>query len=131
MRAAVQREIGRMEICDQPVPTAGPGEIIVAVKAALTCGTDRKLLERGHAKFTPPLVMGHEFSGIVSESGKGSGFEVGEAVMSGISGPCGACPPCASGASNRCDAPSRVWGAFAEHVRVPAAVVRQSVSEAA
>lgn len=129
MRAAVQTAIGKMEIREVDPPKAGPGEMIVRVRAALTCGTDRKLLDRGHEKFTPPLVMGHEFAGDVVESGPGAPFRPGDAVMGGISGPCGACVDCRAGASNRCEAPDReiAWGAFAEYIRVPRRVASQNV----
>jgi L-iditol 2-dehydrogenase len=129
MRAAVQTRVGEMSIRDVERPSAGPGEVVVRVRSALTCGTDRKILDRGHVKFTPPLVMGHEFSGDVAEAGPGAGFDVGEAVASGVSGPCGTCEACASGAANRCESPERdlAWGAFAEYVRVPRGVVRTNL----
>ncbi|MEE8328975.1 MAG: alcohol dehydrogenase catalytic domain-containing protein, partial [Thermodesulfovibrionia bacterium] len=41
------------------------GEILVKVKAALTCGTDLKAFKRGHPVIPMPTVFGHEFSGIV------------------------------------------------------------------
>jgi L-iditol 2-dehydrogenase len=118
-----------MIVRDVDRPAAGPGEVIVRVRAALTCGTDRKILDRGHVKFSPPLVMGHEFSGDVAEAGAGSGFEVGEAVAAGVSGPCGTCVACESGAANRCESDARdlAWGAFAEYVRVPKGVVRSNL----
>ena len=129
MRAAVQTKIGAMEIRDVPRPRAAAGEVVVRVRAALTCGTDRKILDRGHVKFAPPLVMGHEFSGDVAEAGENAGFDVGEPVAAGLSGPCGACDACRTGAENRCEAAARslAWGAFAEYVRVPAAVVRRNL----
>jgi L-iditol 2-dehydrogenase len=129
MRALVQTGLGKMEIREIEKPTAGPGEVIVAVRAALTCGTDRKILDRGHAKFKPPLVMGHEFSGDVVEAGPGAPYKPGEPVMGGISGPCGRCPACLAGDSNRCDSPEReiVWGAFAEFVRIPPRVAARSL----
>jgi L-iditol 2-dehydrogenase len=129
MLAAVQTRVGEMIVRDVDRPAAGPGEVIVRVRAALTCGTDRKILDRGHVKFSPPLVMGHEFSGDVAEAGAGAGFEVGEAVAAGVSGPCGICPACLTGAENRCEAPARdlAWGAFAEYVRVPRGVVRANL----
>lgn len=124
MRAAVQSAVGEMEIREIDAPVAGPGELVVRVRAALTCGTDRKILDRGHEKFSPPLVMGHEFSGDVVEAGPGAPFRVGDAVMGGISGPCGECVDCRAGASNRCASPKKAmaWGAFAELVRIPALV---------
>ncbi|HET7452045.1 MAG TPA: alcohol dehydrogenase catalytic domain-containing protein, partial [Thermoanaerobaculia bacterium] len=77
MRAAVQTRIGEMRLSDVARPEPAPGEVVVRVRAALTCGTDRKILDRGHVKFVPPLVMGHEFSGDVAESAEGSGFAPG------------------------------------------------------
>ena len=128
MRAAVQSALGEMEIREIEAPAAGPGELVVRVRAALTCGTDRKILDRGHEKFSPPLVMGHEFSGDVVDAGVGAPFRVGDAVMGGISGPCGECGECRAGASNRCASPKRemAWGAFAELVRIPARVAAQN-----
>jgi len=118
-----------MELREAPRPSAGAGEVVVRVRAALTCGTDRKILDRGHVKLAPPLVMGHEFSGDVAEAGEGAGFETGEAVAAGISGPCGECEACLSGSENRCDAASNAlaWGAFAEYVRIPASVVARNL----
>jgi len=129
MRAAVQTKVGEMVVREVDRPVAGPGEVVVRVRAALTCGTDRKILDRGHVKFSPPLVMGHEFSGDVAESGAGSGFAVGDAVTAGLSGPCGSCAACASGAENRCDSSEKemAWGAFAEYIRVPRTVVRKNL----
>ncbi|HET9795035.1 MAG TPA: alcohol dehydrogenase catalytic domain-containing protein [Thermoanaerobaculia bacterium] len=129
MRAAVQTSLGKMDVREVPRPSAGAGEVVVRVRAALTCGTDRKIFERGHVKFAPPLVMGHEFSGDVAEAGESADFRVGEAVAAGLSGPCGECEACRSGAENRCEAASRAlaWGAFAEYVRVPAGVVRRNL----
>jgi len=129
MRAVVQTSIGKMDLRDIPRPSAGAGEVVVRVRAALTCGTDRKILDRGHVKLAPPLVMGHEFSGDVAEAGENVSFVPGEAVAAGLSGPCGECEACLSGAENRCETASRTlaWGAFAEYVRIPAAVVRRNL----
>jgi L-iditol 2-dehydrogenase len=129
MRAAVQTALGQMKICEVEVPIAGPGGLVVRVRAALTCGTDRKILDRGHEKFSPPLVMGHEFSGDVVEAGPGAPFSAGDAVMGGISGPCGECADCLAGAPNRCASEKReiAWGAFAEFVRVPPRVASQNL----
>jgi L-iditol 2-dehydrogenase len=129
MRAAVQTGPGRMEIGEVPSPEPGPGEIVVSVRAALTCGTDLKLLDRGHALFEPPLVMGHEFAGDVAMAGPGAPAREGDAVMCGLSGPCGACAECRRGSSNLCVDPRRemAWGAFAPLIRIPARVAAQNV----
>ncbi len=129
MRAAVQTAIGKMELREIETPVPGPGEVVVAVRTALTCGTDRKILDRGHQRFHPPLVMGHEFSGVVARAGAGAEWKEGDAVMGGISGPCGACAECRGGAPNRCEGPGReiAWGAFAEFLRVPRRVAAQNL----
>ena len=58
-------------------PEAAPGELIVRVGAALTCGTDLKVFRRGyHARMIkPPALFGHELAGTVVEAGEGvAGF---------------------------------------------------------
>ena len=127
MRAFVQTTVGRYEERDLPAPRAGHGEVILRVRTALTCGTDVKLLERGHAAIPLPVTMGHEACGEIFEVGEGvDGFRPGERVVPGVSGPCGACADCVAGSPNLCAAghSDRTWGAFAEFLRVPAAVVR-------
>lgn len=126
MRAFVQTGIGSFEERDLPVPRAGRGEVVLRVRAALTCGTDVKLLARGHPKIALPVTMGHEACGEVVEAGDAvAGFRVGDRVVPGVSGPCGRCRECRMGMPNLCAAghADRTWGAFAEFLRVPAGVV--------
>ena len=49
----------------------GPGEILLKVKCALSCGTDLKTYRRGHPLLKFPMPFGHEFSGVVAEVGAG------------------------------------------------------------
>lgn len=126
MRAFVQTAIGEYAEREIPAPRAGPGEVVLRVRAALTCGTDLKLLARGHPKIALPVTMGHEACGEIVEIGEGvEGFRVGERVVPGVSGPCGECGDCRSGRFNLCAAghADRTWGAFAEMLRVPSNVV--------
>ncbi|HQR67400.1 MAG TPA: alcohol dehydrogenase catalytic domain-containing protein, partial [Thermoanaerobaculia bacterium] len=51
-------------LVERPDPVPGPGEIVVAVKAALTCGTDLKLPRPGHPKVPFPVTLGHEMAGV-------------------------------------------------------------------
>lgn len=129
VRALVAEGPGIASLREVPEPRAGPGEVVVAVKAALTCGTDLKLLRRGHPKLPFPLVLGHELAGEVSDAGEGAPFSPGERVACGVTGPCGECAECRRGLENLCatafDAPA--WGAFAERVRLPARVVARSL----
>lgn len=126
MRAFVQTAVREFSEQDLPVPRPGPGEVVVRVRTALTCGTDLKILSRGHPRIRLPITMGHELCGDVVEVGAGvdSGL-VGQRVVPGVTGPCGRCPDCRRGLANLCSAghADRTWGAFAEFVRVPAGVV--------
>jgi L-iditol 2-dehydrogenase len=126
MRAFVQTAIGQFEERGLPRPNADPGEVVLKVRAALTCGTDVKLLARGHPKIALPVTMGHEACGEIVELGSGvQRFRVGDRVVPGISAPCGLCGECRRGFENLCATghADRAWGAFAEFLRVPAGVV--------
>ncbi|MEP6993316.1 MAG: alcohol dehydrogenase catalytic domain-containing protein [Acidobacteriota bacterium] len=125
MKAFVQTDIGHFEERDLPQPTAGPGEVVLRMRAALTCGTDLKILKRGHSKVTLPVTMGHEMCGDVAEVGDGvKGWRVGQRAAPGISGPCGRCPHCLGGRGNLCSGPPDwMWGTFAEYVKIPAGIV--------
>ena len=75
-------------------PDPRPGEIVVEVQAALTCGTDLKTYRRGyHAKMLAlPALFGHELAGVVREVGAASSqFEPGMRVVALNSAPCGKC----------------------------------------
>ena len=130
MRACVLLEPGRLEIRDVPRPEPGPGEVVVRVRAALTCGTDVKALRRGHPKFPMPTPFGHEFAGDIAAVGAGvRGFHVGEAVLATPTAPCGSCYYCRRQQQNVCDTlmETMVLGAYAEFVKLPARVVRQNL----
>jgi L-iditol 2-dehydrogenase len=126
LRAFIQTAIGRYEEREVPDPIPQVGEVVVRVRAALTCGTDLKLLDRGHPRIALPVTMGHEACGeIVAVGGGVDRFAVGDRVVPGITGPCGVCRECIRGFQNLCAVAhgDRTWGAFADLLRVPAAVV--------
>jgi L-iditol 2-dehydrogenase len=111
------------------VPQAGPGELVVRVEAALTCGTDLKVYRRGyHAKMLkPPMPFGHELAGIVAEVGKGvTGFREGDRVVALNSAPCDACFFCTHGQQNLCEDLLFNNGAYAEFIRIPARIVEKN-----
>ena len=111
------------------VPQAGPGELVVRVEAALTCGTDLKVYRRGyHAKMLkPPMLFGHELAGIVVETGQGvSGFHEGDRVVALNSAPCDACFFCLHGQQNLCEDLLFNNGAYAEFIRIPARIVEKN-----
>ena len=125
MRALLADRPGSVALRNVPVPAAGAGELVVKVGAALTCGTDFKLVRRGHPKIPFPARLGHEFAGTVVETGAGVSFSPGERVTSAVSGPCGACADCHDGEENLCREAfdETAWGAFADFVLIPRRVV--------
>lgn len=129
-RVAYVAAPGRLELRDVPVPAPGPGEVVVRVDAALTCGTDLKLLRRGHARLPMPAPFGHEFAGTVAALGAGvTAFREGDPLMQVPTAPCNACDRCRSGRENLCAhlIPGMLLGAYADQVTIPAHIVRQHV----
>lgn len=121
---------GKLELREVEIPAAGPGEVLIKVKAALTCGTDLKAFLRGHPQIPMPGPFGHEFSGVVAEVGSGvRSLRDGDPVMSVHSAPCGDCYWCRRDQGNLCPSvmETKVLGAYAEYVRVPARIVRQNL----
>ena len=122
MKVATWRGGSRFTLDDAPEPVAGPGEVVVAVEAAGICGTDIHATQ-GLFPWQPPLVMGHEYSGVVRAVGRGvSPRLVGRAVACEPSQGCGACPACAAGRVSQCPGARRIGG-FAERVTLPVAGV--------
>src|SRR5664279_65253 len=112
-----------------PIPQADAGEIVVRVRAALTCGTDLKVYRRGyHAKMiVPPALFGHELAGIVHEVGEGvTQFKVGERVVALNSAPCGECFWCKREQENLCEDLLFNNGAYAEFIRIPSRIVEKN-----
>ncbi|HEX3570317.1 MAG TPA: zinc-binding dehydrogenase [Acidobacteriaceae bacterium] len=111
-----------------PVPHAGPGEIVVRIGAALTCGTDLKVYRRGyHAMMLkPPIVFGHELAGIVAQAGPGAKFCVGDRVLPMNSAPCDVCFFCQRGQHNLCEHLLFNNGAYAQYLHIPARIVEKN-----
>lgn len=129
MRAAVLHGREDIRIEQVPVPEAAPGEIIVQVGAALTCGTDLKVFRRGyHARMiVPPALFGHELAGTVVQAGEGvTTFAAGDRVVALNSAPCGECFFCSRGQENLCDDLMFNNGAYAEFIRIPARIVAKN-----
>lgn len=129
MKAAILHGREDIRIEHVPVPEAGPGELVVSVGAALTCGTDLKVYRRGyHARMiVPPALFGHELAGTVVEVGAGmTGFAAGDRVVALNSAPCGKCYFCARNQENLCDDLLFNNGAYAEFIRIPARIVAKN-----
>lgn len=129
MRAIILTEPGKTELREIARPTADRGEVLVRIKAALTCGTDLKAFKRGHPVIPMPGVFGHEFSGVVAETGRGvKKFREGDEIMSVHSAPCLKCRYCRKNLFNLCEQImyTKILGAFAEYILLPPHIVRQN-----
>lgn len=130
MRAQVFYGPGDLRYEEIPVPEPGPGEVLLRIEAALTCGTDVKTLRRGHPVMIPklPTVFGHELAGTIVALGPTvAGVRVGQRAVAANSAPCGACAYCARGRENLCDDLLFVNGAYAEYIALPARVVARNL----
>jgi L-iditol 2-dehydrogenase len=131
MRALILQEPGCLRLSKERVPSPGPGEVLLRVSAATTCGTDLKAYLRGHPQIPMPGVFGHEYCGEVVEVGEGAPFSPGDAVMGVHSAPCQSCYWCERDQENLCESimATKVLGSYAEYLRVPAHVARLNLFE--
>lgn len=108
-----------------PLPLPGPGEVLVKIGAALTCGSDLKCYRRGHPVLLKnfPSPFGHEFSGTVAAVGEDiERFQPGDRVVAVNSAPCYQCFFCLKGQTNLCENLDLLNGAYAEYITLPAAI---------
>jgi L-iditol 2-dehydrogenase len=126
MQALILEEPGCLALKTVAVPKPGPGEVLVRVKAATTCGTDLKAFLRGHPQIPMPGALGHEYSGVVAAVGEDAPFAVGDAVMGVHSAPCQECFWCLGDQENLCESimSTKVLGSYAEYLLVPARIAR-------
>lgn len=129
MRAAILHAPLDLRYETAPMPECSDDDILVRVRASLTCGTDQKAFLRGHPKIRIPGPLGHEFSGEVAEIGKSvRNVRVGDRVACVHTAPCGKCFFCGKGQPNLCDTLTdrMAYGAYAEYIRIPAHVHTQN-----
>ena len=132
MTAAVLYGKEDLKVEQIPVPTLLPDEVLVRIRAALTCGTDLKVYRQGrHARMiVPPAVFGHELAGVVEEVGEEvRNFRKGMRVVAANSAPCLECRYCRRGRPNLCENLLFNNGAYAEFIRIPGRIVRQNLLE--
>jgi len=119
------KDVG-VKIEDIPVPKIADDQILVKVAACGVCHTDLHYIEHGVPTFKkPPIVLGHEASGIVEDAGKSvTNVKKGQRVLIPAVLTCGRCPACRQGRENICSNMQMVGnhfdGAYAEYVAVPA-----------
>ena len=124
MKAAVLYANRDIRYDDYPTPQAGAGEVRVKVLASGICGSDIPRVLHNGAHFFP-IVLGHEFSGVIDQVGEGvTGLAVGDHVSGAPLVPCLKCADCQKGNYALCRhysfIGSRQQGSFAEYVVMPA-----------
>ncbi len=129
MRAiAKQRPGPGLDLVELPVPEIRPDEVLVEVKRAGICGTDLHIYkwdEWAESRIHPPVVLGHEFVGVISEVGAlVESVSVGDVVSAEGHITCGVCEHCRAGEAHVCRDTTIIGidrdGAFADYVAVPA-----------
>jgi L-iditol 2-dehydrogenase len=129
MKALVLAKYNQFEYHDVPEPMPGSGEVLIEVKACGICGSDVHGMDGSTGRRIPPLIMGHEAAGTITQVGSNvSGWRRGERVTFDSTIYCGHCDFCREGRTNLCDnrrvlgvscGDYRQDGAFAEYVAVP------------
>jgi L-iditol 2-dehydrogenase len=124
MKALLYPAYDQLEIADQPQPSPGPGEALIRVSACGICGSELEAFKKRSPRRVPPLIMGHEFCGVVDAVGTGvTTVSAGERVVSHSLIACGACSSCLSGRIHLCRNRKiygmQSGGAFAEYVAAP------------
>jgi L-iditol 2-dehydrogenase len=132
MKAALLYGVKDLRIEDVELPKVEAGEVLVKVRAGMTCGTDLKIFQRGYVErvIKLPTIFGHEWAGDVVEVSKGLDWpEKGMRVRAGNSAPCLHCTMCQRGEYNLCENMIWLWGAYAEYIKVPARMVFVNMQE--
>ncbi len=125
MKAAMFYGPGQpFKVEEVPTPTPGPGEVLVKIAACGVCHTDLHYTDHNVPTFKkPPLILGHEPSGVVSALGEGvTAWKEGDhALIPAVYG-CGVCDACRRGRENICHKMimfgNNIDGAFAEYIAV-------------
>ncbi len=132
MLAAVYYGPADLRLVKREKPVIEPDEALLKVVSAGICGTDLRILHGEHRKYPEGTVRvpGHEVVGDIAEVGaEVTGLEVGQRVVVAPNFGCGRCPQCVAGNNNRCANYGAIGitldGAFAEYMRIPAALILQ------
>ena len=129
MKALVLTQYNHFELQDVPEPEVGPEDVLLQVRACGICGSDVHGMDGSTGRRRPPVIMGHEASGVVAAVGaRVHEWKPGDRVTFDSTIFCGECGPCRAGRINLCDNRRvlgvscdeyRQHGAMAERVAVP------------
>jgi len=129
MKAVIKAEAGPgLTLTERPIPTIGPHDVLVKVKAASICGTDLHIYHWdpwAADRIHPPVITGHEVCGEIVETGSDvSHVKVGDFVSLESHVVCGHCRFCLTGNGHLCENTQLIGvdrdGGFAEYIAIPA-----------
>ncbi len=133
MKALMLEQYENLQVIDMPEPACAADEVLIRVAACGICGSDVHGYDGGSGRRIPPIVMGHEAAGVITQVGaEVSDYKPGDRVTFDSTVYCGACEFCLRGEVNLCDnrqvlgvscSDYRRNGAFAELVAVPARIL--------
>lgn len=133
MKSLLLTDEKTLQVTDTATPEYGSQDVLVRVHSCGICGSDVHGFDGSSGRRIPPLIMGHEASGIIEAVGDAvERFSVGDRVTFDSTVYCGLCRYCQRGQVNLCDdrrvlgvscGDYRRHGAFAEFVVVPARIV--------
>jgi threonine 3-dehydrogenase len=135
MRALVKQSAGPgIVLREVPVPACGTSEALIKVHHAGVCGTDLHIWEWdswASSRLRPPVIVGHEFAGVITQLGSEAGtsglLAVGDAVTAEGHVVCGHCLQCRLGDAHLCRRTRIIGvdrdGAFADYIVMPASNV--------
>jgi len=125
LKALVLHSPGNARVEEMPTPSPPPGWVRIRVREAGICGTDKAFYRGSYAPGKLPIILGHEFAGVVDAVGEGVDESIiGEEVTAEINVSCGECWFCRNGLKTQCPRRRAVGidldGGIAEYVIVPA-----------
>ncbi|MEA5014893.1 MAG: zinc-dependent alcohol dehydrogenase family protein [Candidatus Limiplasma sp.] len=127
MKGTYYTGLQSLETRDLVLPPLGEKDILVRNEACGVCGTDIHIYhgEPGSAQVTPPVILGHEYAGIVEQVGaQVENIQPGMRVSIDPNLYCGLCAPCRKGKKHLCENMSAIGvtrdGGFAQYSMVPA-----------
>lgn len=131
MKAVVYHGPQNIRVEDVPLPSCDAGRLLVKVDACAVCGTDLKTLNNGNPRITPPMTIGHEFTGLVEKLGDNvaGDFALGDRIVMATSVSCGNCYYCQRQWPNLCEnlAPMGFAypGGMTQYVTIPARAIER------
>lgn len=130
MKAAVFYGPKNVKFENREIPNIDKGDILIRVKYCAICGTDVRIYNYGQANVTPPMITGHELTGVIERIGSEvEEYQVGNKVLVVPQMTCGKCQHCLRGRSNLCEEVLlfgySLDGGFAEYIKIPAQAVNR------